>query len=196
MPKKDKVRTMLVKAAREAFTVHGYSKTTMDDIARAAGKAKSTLYYYFKSKEDAFRSVIDYEGDTLKNVLLEIIQDPQRTARQKIEDYILTRWQGFEELGNDYQTMRREFLENTDFVEKYRQQYDVVETQLIGAILKQGIENDEFNIAPEDVEMVAMTIVLSMKALEIPFFAKDKFGDSASKLRSLMNVLFYGIVKS
>jgi len=195
MPKKDKVRAELVKAAREAFTARGYAKTTMYDIARASGKAKSTLYYYFESKEDAFRSVVDYEGEILKNVLLEIIQDPRRTARQKMEDYIITRWQGFEELGSYYQTMRREFLENIDFVQKYRRQYDEIEMELIGAVLKQGVESREFRIASEDVEMVALTIVLSMKALEIPFFAKDKFDNITSKLKSLMNVLFYGIVK-
>ncbi len=196
MPKKEKVRAELVKAARKAFTARGYTKATMEDIARAAGKAKSTLYYYFESKEDAFQAVVDFEGETLKAALMEIIGDPQRSARQKIEDYILTRWQGFEELGNDYRTMRREFLENYDFVQKYRRQYDEVEMQLIGAILNQGIENKEFSIAHKDVEMVALTIVLSMKALEIPFFAKNNYKAIASKLKALIDVLFYGIVNS
>jgi AcrR family transcriptional regulator len=196
MPKKEKVRAELVKAARKAFTARGYTKATMEDIARAAGKAKSTLYYYFESKEDAFQAVVDFEGETLKAALMEIISDPQRSARKKIEDYILTRWQEFEELGNDYQTMRREFLENYDFVQKYRRQYDEVEMQLIGAILNQGIENKEFSIAHKDVEMVALTIVLSMKALEIPFFAKNNYKAIASKLKALIDVLFYGIVNS
>jgi len=183
MAKKEKVRTELVKAARKAFAARGFSKTTMDDIARAAGKAKSTLYYYFESKKDAFQAVVDLEGESLKAVLMEIVSDPQRSARQKIEDYILTRWLGFEELGNDYQTMRREFLENYEFVQKYRRQYDEVEMQLIGDILNQGVENKEFSIAYKDVEMVSLTIVLSMKALEIPFFAKNNYKVIESKLK-------------
>jgi len=194
MSKKEKVRAELVKAARKAFTARGFTKTTMDDIARAAGKAKSTLYYYFESKEDAFRTVIDFEGKMLKTVLLEIIVDPHRNARQKIHDYILTRWQEFEKLGNFYLTMRREFLENYDFVQKYRYKYDELEVQLISTILKQGIESKEFNIVPEDIEVVALTIVLSMKALEIPFFAEDKYHAIESKLKALIDILFYGIV--
>ena len=166
----------------------------MGDIARFSGKAKSSLYYYFESKEDAFRSVVDLEGETLKNVLLKIIEHPRYSARQKLEEYILARWRGFEKLGGYYQTMRREFIENQDFVQKYRRQYDGVEEQLIGAILRQGIEDKEFSIALEDVEMVAMTLVLSMKALEIPFFAKNNYRVIRPKLKTLIDILFCGIV--
>jgi len=195
MSKKEKVRAALVKAAREAFTAKGYAKTTMDDIVRVAGKAKSTLYYYFESKEAAFQAVVDLEGETLKNKILEVINDSHRSARKKLEDYILVRWQGFEELGNYYQTMRSEFLGNIGFVEKYRKQYDEVEKQLISSILQQGIAQKEFRILPEDVDMVSLTIVLSMKALEIPFFAKGNISSTVSaKLKTLTNILFYGIV--
>lgn len=194
MQKKEKVRAELVKAARKAFTSRGFAKTTIDDIARAAGKAKSTLYYYFESKEDAFQAVIDFEGETLKNMLLTIIQDPNRTARKKIEDYIMTRWHEFEKLGNLYLTMRREFLENYDFVQKYRRKYDELEVQLISTILMQGVRNKEFSISAENVEMVALTIVLSMKALEIPFFAEDQYVVIEPKLNALIDILFNGIV--
>ncbi len=193
MTKKEKVRAELVLAARKAFTSHGYAQTTMDDIARAAGKAKSTLYYYFESKEDAFRAVIDLEGETLKKLLLKIIRDPNRTALQKVRDYVLTRWQEFEKLGNFYRTMRREFIENYDFVQKYRRKFDEIEIQFISMILKQGVESKEFIIITDDIDMVASAIFLSMKALEIPFFAKKNSGNIKSKLNTLLNMLFYGI---
>lgn len=196
MAKKEKVRAELVKAAREAFAAKGYAKATMDDVARISGKAKSTLYYYFESKEDTFRSVIDFEGETLRNILLKIVQDPRRDARQKIHDYILTRWRELEKLGNLYQTMRREFIENKDFVHKYRQQFDEIEIQLISAILKQGIESKEFSITNKEVEMVALTLFLSMKALEIPFFAKNNYRAIRPKLNSLIDILFHGIVNN
>ncbi len=172
MLKKERVRAELVKAAREAFASHGYAKTTIADIASVAGKGKSTLYYYFENKTAIFSEVIDLEGTKLKNILLGIVHDPNRTALEKIKDYITIRWYEFEKLGNLYKTMRREFLENYDFVQKYRRQYDELEVQLISTILIQGVRNKEFSIAAENVEMVALTIVLSMKALEIPFLPK------------------------
>ncbi len=194
MSKKEKVREQLIKAVREAFRAKGYANTTMDDLAQATGKAKSTLYYYFENKEDAFRAVVKYEGETLRNELLKIIDDPVRTASEKLEDYVLFRWKAFETLVNYYRTLRKEFLENIEFVEKYRKHYDEIEKQLIGRILRLGIEQSEFRISLEDVEMVSLTLVLSMKALEIPFFVDENTEVSGSKIKSLLNILFYGIV--
>jgi AcrR family transcriptional regulator len=194
MNKKEKNRIAIIRAAREAFTAKGYAKTTMDDIARASGKAKSTLYYYFESKEAAFREVIDMEAATLKKRLEQIVFDPKRKAQQKLEDYILFRWKAFEELGNNYKTMRKKFLENMDFVEKYRRRFDELEKQFLGTILRQGVEQKEFRIPAENIDMVATVIFLSMKALEVPFFARGEMATITSKLKGLTEVLFYGIV--
>lgn len=45
-------RERIASAAQELFAQRGIAATTMDDIAKAAGYSKATLYVYFKSKED------------------------------------------------------------------------------------------------------------------------------------------------
>jgi AcrR family transcriptional regulator len=45
---------------------YGLKRTTMEDIATAMGKGKSTLYYYFTNKTDIFEAVVNKE---LKNFL-------------------------------------------------------------------------------------------------------------------------------
>jgi AcrR family transcriptional regulator len=52
-------RAQVIAAARERFTKHGISGTTMDGIAQAAGVAKGTVYLYYKSKEEIFRQILD-----------------------------------------------------------------------------------------------------------------------------------------
>ncbi|HET6559677.1 MAG TPA: TetR/AcrR family transcriptional regulator, partial [Prolixibacteraceae bacterium] len=49
--KKDANRESILKTAQEIFSKYGYKKTTLDDIANAVRKGKSSLYYYFTSKE-------------------------------------------------------------------------------------------------------------------------------------------------
>jgi AcrR family transcriptional regulator len=51
----------ILNAANELIQRWGYSKTTMDDIARQAGVAKGTLYLHWKTKEDLFRSLYYHE---------------------------------------------------------------------------------------------------------------------------------------
>lgn len=54
----DPVLAQIMDAAYEQFLRFGYRKTTMEDIAKAAGKGKSSLYYYFKNKEEIFQATV------------------------------------------------------------------------------------------------------------------------------------------
>ncbi|MGW6546208.1 TetR/AcrR family transcriptional regulator [Streptomyces massasporeus] len=46
---------LILDAAYQCFTRHGVKRTTMDDIARAAGMSRPAVYQYVRNKEDAFR---------------------------------------------------------------------------------------------------------------------------------------------
>ena len=52
-------RDNIIRAAKELFDSKGVDKTTMDDIANLADYSKSTIYVYFKSKEDIYNSIVD-----------------------------------------------------------------------------------------------------------------------------------------
>lgn len=45
---------LIFNAAIEVFAESGFDQAKMDDIARAAGVAKGTIYYHFRSKEELF----------------------------------------------------------------------------------------------------------------------------------------------
>lgn len=47
----------IIDTARLLFIEHGFDKTSMSDIASAAGINRTTLHYYFHTKEKMFRAV-------------------------------------------------------------------------------------------------------------------------------------------
>ncbi len=47
-------KEQILEAAKGLFNRLGYNKTSVDDISQAVGMRKSSLYYYFKNKEDIF----------------------------------------------------------------------------------------------------------------------------------------------
>ncbi|NDJ84474.1 MAG: TetR/AcrR family transcriptional regulator [Chloroflexi bacterium] len=57
--KQDERRQQILMAALEAFTTKGYDKTSMDDIVRASGLSKGTLYWYFNSKPELFAALFE-----------------------------------------------------------------------------------------------------------------------------------------
>jgi TetR/AcrR family transcriptional regulator len=59
----DTRKTMILNAARALIIKYGIPKTTLDDIASSIGMKKSSLYYYYKNKEELIYDVINYQAD-------------------------------------------------------------------------------------------------------------------------------------
>jgi TetR/AcrR family acrAB operon transcriptional repressor len=56
----------------------GYDKTTMSDVATEAGVSKSTLYFYWKSKDELVRALLMHETLALIDDWLRLVEeDPQ-----------------------------------------------------------------------------------------------------------------------
>ena len=56
---KEERRSQILDAAISCFADKGYYETSMDDIVRAAGLSKGSLYWYFPSKRDLFRTLTE-----------------------------------------------------------------------------------------------------------------------------------------
>lgn len=53
----DPKRIRILDGAMKVFLAYGFSRTTMDDIARAADMSRPALYLQFKNKTDIFRAI-------------------------------------------------------------------------------------------------------------------------------------------
>jgi AcrR family transcriptional regulator len=63
----------ILAAALENFAHSGFAATRMEDVARAAGIAKGTLYLYYPTKEDLFRALVrDMIGSRLDAAALRV----------------------------------------------------------------------------------------------------------------------------
>ena len=56
-------RRQIIDGARAVFLAQGFDAASMNDIARAAGVSKGTLYVYFKHKEELFEAIVEQECD-------------------------------------------------------------------------------------------------------------------------------------
>jgi AcrR family transcriptional regulator len=54
-------RRQIVEGARAVFLHQGFDAASMNDIARAAGVSKGTLYVYFDTKEHLFEAIVHEE---------------------------------------------------------------------------------------------------------------------------------------
>ena len=189
---KDEIRSRIVTVAGKIFTRYGFRKTTMEEIAHATKKGKSSIYYYFKSKEDIFRAVVEKEAEELKKDLLTAIgkvDDPV----EKLRTYVLFRMHKLNTLTNFYAALKHEYLDHLEFIENIRKEYDRNEILILQSILQTGIDQRKFSV--EDPELAAVAIATAMKGLELPLFINKKHGNIEDRLDSLIKFLFYGLVR-
>ncbi len=83
---------MILDAALSAFSTYGAAKTTMADIAEAAGGSRPALYQYFDEKEAILVGVlVRVVGDAAENAIAELAK-PGSLEHQL--DGFLQRWFG------------------------------------------------------------------------------------------------------
>lgn len=189
---KDEVKDAIVNVARHIFSRFGFRKTTMDEIAIASRKGKSSIYYYFASKEEIFQAVVEKEASILKHELHEAIQKASSPA-QKLKAHVLVRMHTMEKLANFYSAIKDDYLSHLDFVEKIRKKYDLEEIQLMQNILDEGVRDNVFKI--DDTSLAAIAIVTALKGMEIPLFWGVEEKDIEKRLDHLIQILFNGIMK-
>lgn len=67
--------------AEKLFARMGIESTSMDDIAKAAGYSKATLYVYFKNKEDIVSFLTLRSMSALKSVLSDVIEKKRTVGK-------------------------------------------------------------------------------------------------------------------
>ncbi len=192
MGNKSKVNERIVEVARAVFAKYGYKKTTMDDIALGAQKGKSSIYYYFKSKEEIYEAVVEMESKLLFDDILRKIDQPI-PAKEKFRLYVFTRLNKIRELSNFYDVLENNYLSSLDFIEVLQQKYHQIEIDILQSILSEGVKSREFNI--QDTEIAAIALVTAIKGLEAPLIIKGAKKNLERRVDYVLKILFYGIMR-
>ena len=78
----------IIEAARNIFTQKGFSATRTRDIAEEAGINLALLNYYFRSKKNLFRIIIEEKFDELFGMIGPILSDANVSLEEKIETLV------------------------------------------------------------------------------------------------------------
>ena len=76
-------RNSILDAAERLFSEHGVSRTSLEDIAAAAGVTRGAIYWHFKDKSDLFTAMVN-------RVTLPLEAMVARSSDESVEDPIAT----------------------------------------------------------------------------------------------------------
>jgi len=164
----------------------------MDEIANALKMGKSSIYYYFQSKEEIFEAVVLNEANILRNELTTSIKSVESPV-EKMKNYVFVRMKTFEKLSNYYNAIFDKNLDHFEFIERIRSRYDREELAILRLILYHGARKKVFNVT--NSEYTALAVQTTLKGLEVPLFWQKKEVNIEDRLNAILEVLFNGILR-
>ncbi len=81
-------RMHILRAATELFARHGYRKTSVDEVAQAAGVAKGTVYSYFTNKTELMIAAIALEKREYLGQVPDVF-DPSYSAEDRLRRWVV-----------------------------------------------------------------------------------------------------------
>ena len=156
---KEEVRAHIVEVARRIFTRYGFRKTTMEKIASTSQMGKSSIYYYFKSKEEIFRAVVEFEAVMLKERLNRIISK-KKAPPERLKAYILFRLHHVRTLENFYAALNEEALSHMGFILEIRRNIEIDEQKMVGQILEDGMNQKVFQLSSSKIGSIDISTMM------------------------------------
>jgi AcrR family transcriptional regulator len=77
-------REAILKAATAIFLRYGFKKTSMDDVAHAAGVSRQGLYLYFDKKDVLFREALQYLVSYYVTTARSVAEDGNLSLRDRL----------------------------------------------------------------------------------------------------------------
>lgn len=148
------VKTEILAEAQKLFQQYGLKKTTMDEIAAACGKAKSTLYHYFNSKEEVFDDVIEMELTNLRKQVKEKVEQ-QKSITDKLKTYAVEFQKGSLSMANVYRIMNDANYEQRNEKERFCKMMEFEKSYLLRIMLDAYDSGECRNINRDDLPLMA-----------------------------------------
>ena len=167
MTKDKQIRDLIIVGAKKLFQQYGLAKTTMEDIAREIGKGKSSLYYYYATKEEIFEAVILREKERLKaDVFLAV--NHEHTADGKLRAFARTIYRALKTRKLISDIVNGDTSNDVCLTNIFRKNYDSFELDVIRGIIAYGIENGEFKASyREDLDEIAFIGASVLRGLQV-----------------------------
>jgi AcrR family transcriptional regulator len=160
--RKDARPAELLDAALTLFVEKGFAATRSEEVAKAAGVSKGTLYLYFPSKEELLKAVIQhFLGAEIEAGVQEAAAADGPSA-QALEQLLVTWWTRVYEgpASGVFKLVITEIRNFPEIGEFWVERVVAPGEQIVSGLLRRGIERGEF--APVDIDFAVHSLLMPM----------------------------------
>ncbi|GAA4923807.1 helix-turn-helix domain-containing protein [Mucilaginibacter defluvii] len=190
----DKVREDIITAAEEVFKKYGYLRVSMQDISKASGKGRSTLYYYFRNKMEVFDAVSHRLFSQLLKECQKVIS-PEATFVENIERYYTVKLRNLKKMITQYELVAEDLRQDPSLLAaKTTHKLQDNEIALLNNIIQWAQANNEIaQLSTEDSMFLSEIFVTAFKSFEQEIVIYNKLQNFEEKINWLVQILHKGL---
>jgi len=155
----------LLEAALTLFVEKGFAATRSEEVARAAGVSKGTLYLYFPSKEELLKAVIQhFLGTEIEAGMQEAAAADGPTAAA-MEQMLVNWWTRIYEgpASGVFKLMITEVRNFPEIGEFWLERVVAPGHAVVSGLIRRGIERGEFEV--DDIDAAVHSILMPLTLL-------------------------------
>jgi len=189
----EEIKAEIIEAARFLFMKYGFFKTTMEDIAKAVKKGKSTLYYYYKSKDEVFLDVINQVAKSLLFNIREKVNQIS-SASEKLLGYFEILIEEIKAVLDLYRLILEELKDNDYLTKNIDRLFYDKDIEFLESILVFGINRKEFlSLDMSNTKSLAELLIIINRDLISNYLLKNKRIEWEQSVRFLSSIILRGI---
>ena len=156
-------RQKLLAVALELFYKDGYNKASINTIVQKAGVSKGAFYHYFASKEEILDDLAQDYAEKMATIVNQVLAEKNLSGLDKFNQ-ALAKIQEYKFSNIDQLLKIQKVIEtggDSTFADKFIDKSLELVSKPFQAIIKQGIEEGDFNTAyPEEVLKFAVRLAI------------------------------------
>lgn len=192
----ESVKTAIKASATELFSTVGYEKTTLEDIAARAGKAKTSIYYHFDGKKTVLKAVLEDEFCKLRRALQLVKDSACESVVGQLAKYLEKRMDFLCAAAvykkYSFTPYSLPSSEISQIVKSFRDEFDKWESDYFSEICQIGLDNGVLSSAVHPRQFAQMLIMV-LKGLEVQFFTTDDPDSTKSTYTEVLERLLVGM---
>lgn len=188
------VQQEILQVALRLYRKYGPGKVTMDDVASASGRSRTSLYYYYKNRDEIFQAVVDKIANDVAGEIRAAVQDADG-VRNKIHAFCATKIKTSEEWKSVFKVIWTSI--NADDQTRHNKAMDGLHKKLIhqeGIILNSAIadaitQKQIRAIKAEDLDVLVFIISSGIRGLRREIYDQNDPHDITAAINILTDMV-------
>lgn len=180
----------IMEAGLDVVLRYGYRKTTLEDVAAAAGVSRATLYNHFPNKEALVREIISWRLDLMRAATASAM-DPASPPEVRMAAAVGATIDSLKLLKDPYALLLGPARDAVALGAEEIAAYETEQRALLASLLREGVESGRFRDV--DPEILATALQAALRGLLEAWMFQDR-ALLAQGTQVLLSTLFQGLL--